>query len=271
MIANLSLNELFKGYQETPQLWKNIDVKDIKQLPIGISTNKHLILDKDIKQLRLGKWVEKFVTFQLINCENVEVLGESIQVKEEKTTIGELDYIFTFKTNPIHLEVVYKFYLYDPSIDTKDALRKWIGPNRNDSLIYKLHKLKTKQFPLLYHSKTKPILDKFGINPKHIKQYVHFKAKLFTPLGANIDTALNSDCIVGHYININMLSDFKDSLFFIPKKIQWLLIPNDNVQWISYNHAKTQLREETKRNRSPLVWVKSNNYSIKLIFVTWWG
>jgi len=51
---------------------------------------------------------------------------------------------------PIHLEIIYKFYLYDPSIGLTQ-LDHWIGPNRRDSLVKKLTKLKQKQLPLLYH------------------------------------------------------------------------------------------------------------------------
>ena len=45
----------------------------------------------------------------------------------------------------IHLEIVYKFYLYDNTIGTSE-IDHWIGPNRNDSLREKLEKLKSKRF-----------------------------------------------------------------------------------------------------------------------------
>ena len=41
----------------------------------------------------------------------------------------------------IHMELAYKFYLFDPNISS-ESINNWIGPNRNDSLNEKLEKLK---------------------------------------------------------------------------------------------------------------------------------
>jgi len=62
--------------------------------------------------------------------------------------VGELDCLILRDKKPIHLEVIYKFYLYDASVgDTEIA--HFIGPNRKDSLIEKLTKLQEKQLPIL--------------------------------------------------------------------------------------------------------------------------
>jgi hypothetical protein len=62
-------------------------------------------------------------------------LYENIQVIEDKKTIGEIDFIIEDKNTKqvIHMELAYKFYLFDPSISS-EPINNWIGPNRDDSL-----------------------------------------------------------------------------------------------------------------------------------------
>ena len=80
----------------------------------------------------------------------IKILAENVQIQNEKTTVGEIDCILTTAKKPVHLEIIYKFYLYDKSVGTNE-LEHWIGPNRRDSLVSKLNKLKDKQLPLLYN------------------------------------------------------------------------------------------------------------------------
>ncbi|MGB1216287.1 MAG: DUF1853 family protein, partial [Saprospiraceae bacterium] len=106
--------------------------------------------------LRLGHLIEKIVSELIKSSTNYKILYENSQLIENKNTIGEIDFIIKeIKTQSlIHLELAYKFYLFDPSISS-EIINNWIGPNRNDSLKEKLNKLKRKQFPLLYHEKAK--------------------------------------------------------------------------------------------------------------------
>src|SRR5690606_23106204 len=124
--------------------------------------------------------------------------------QDGKRTIGELDALLMTEIGPVHLEIVYKFYLYDPD-EGQTELSHWIGPNRKDNLLQKLKKLKEKQFSLLYHSKTQPLLDNLGLILDEIKQQVLFKAQLFLPLGHQntVFFQLNPACVKGFYLKIN--------------------------------------------------------------------
>ena len=113
------------------------------------------------QKLRLGHLVERFVSHELHYSKNIEVLAENIQIKQEKVTIGEIDCLLKYKQTPIHLEISYKFYLYDESVGASE-LEHWIGPNRKDSLIEKITKLKTKQLPLLYKPAAEQLLKQFS-------------------------------------------------------------------------------------------------------------
>jgi hypothetical protein len=47
-------------------------------------------------------------------------LYENIQVIEDKKTIGEIDFLLKKNTKQvIHMELAYKFYLFDPSISSE--------------------------------------------------------------------------------------------------------------------------------------------------------
>ena len=104
--------------------------------------------------------VEKIISELIKSSNNYKVLYENIQIIEGKKTIGEIDFFIKNTTTKrlIHMELAYKFYLYDPKISS-EQLNNWIGPNRNDSLKYKLEKLQKKQFPLLYHNSAKSKLN----------------------------------------------------------------------------------------------------------------
>ena len=146
----------YQGYFHTPLLWKSEPLFGLKQLELS-NCDETVFNEVISANLRLGKRVERFVSHELKQYDAVKILKENIQVQHKKLTIGEIDCLLKRNDKPIHLEIIYKFYLYDISVGTTE-LEHWIGPNRNDSLISKLTKLKEKQLPLLYSHHTTPIL-----------------------------------------------------------------------------------------------------------------
>ena len=184
----------FEGFLKTPTLWESTPVYElsqfkIEQKSIGIDT------EVDTKQ-RLGKYVERFVSHQLVNTEGISLIAENIQISKDRITLGELDCLFYKNEKPIHLEVIYKFYLYDPN---KQGLHCWIGPNKKDCLVEKLEKLQQKQLPLLYSKECEKYLKSISLHSADFSQQVYFKAQLFLPLGKNpsINSLINTDCISG--------------------------------------------------------------------------
>ncbi|MEO8774087.1 MAG: DUF1853 family protein, partial [Gelidibacter sp.] len=191
------LQRNFEGYLNTPLLWHNTEVYGLKQCVLRDSVAL-LFTEKVPRHLRLGKLVERFVSHQLIADTTRHILAENVQIQEGKRTIGELDVIFMATDGPIHLEIIYKFYLYDPN-EGSNELSRWIGPNRKDCLLQKLDKLKIKQLPLLYHPLTQSMLNDMEIKVHEITQQVLFKAQLFLPLGyqQKVFFSLNPDCVQG--------------------------------------------------------------------------
>lgn len=257
----------FEGFQNTPILWDDAlyglkiytaNQSDCKEYP-NIDTTAHI---------RLGKLIEQFVLFELQQDVSIELLASNIQVFRNKVTIGELDCLIQQDETHIHLEIVYKFYLYDPNISGE--LKRWIGPNRNDSLVLKLNKLKEKQLPLLYEPEVVELLN--GIDVAAIDQQVLFKAQLFVPFDISVASfpLINNDCIHGIYIRLQDLIHFQDHHFFIPSKLDWLVEPHLDVLWISVVDFKITISELLHKNKSPLCWMKSEDEVMRKLFVVWW-
>lgn len=265
----MDYKKLFNDCIKTPPLWIRDSIYNLDQFLL----EKHTFsFDKTIPQkLRLGKLVEQFICFQLEQGQSIELLIENYQVQNGKLTIGELDCLFLQNEKPIHLEIIYKFYLYDETVGVTE-LEHWIGPNRKDSLIQKLNKLKNKQLPLLFNRYTKPLLDSLKLNADSIEQKVCFKAQLFIPFGKEKTNynQINKDCIKGFYLNKSELNNFNDCKFYIPEKIDWLLETTTNVSWKMYSEFYKKITDILENKTSPMVWIKKSNGTLLKCFVVWW-
>ncbi len=263
------IQKRYEGFLKTPYLWKGNTVYDLHQLEISTEIHK-INIDIDEK-LRLGKYVERLVTIELESHKNISFIAENIQIQDNKTTLGELDCLLLIDGEPVHLEIIFKFYLYDPSVGTTE-IEHFIGPNRKDSLKEKLTKLKNKQLPLLYHPITEKYLTQFKLNRNQIRQQVYFKAQLFVPFDnqkIKLKT-LNNDCIIGFYINETQLQQFENCKFYIPNKKEWLVVPHQNVNWILFDAFVKKAKLYFEQQFSPLCWIKFKNGELKKAFLIWW-
>ena len=263
------IQKRYEGYLATPNLWNGDVVFGLHQFELESKSHK---IDISIdNKIRLGKYIERFVSYQLSTIKEVGILAENIQIQKDKRTLGELDCLLTRNEKPVHLEIIYKFYLYDATVGTTE-IEHFIGPNRKDALIEKLNKLKEKQLPLLYSNDCKPYLDEYDIEVEKVRQEVLFKAQLFLPYNSqHIQlTKLNTDCVKGFYINRKELENFKESKFYIPTKKDWLITPHEQVSWITYATFNNKIKEFELRKFSPLVWIKSKNGELSKCFVVWW-
>lgn len=267
--AESNIKHQFDGFLNTPNLWRNRSVYDLEQLESEHLIFNNSILKQKLSQ-RLGNRVEQFFFNSITKSKRYQVIKENFQIIDKKVTIGELDALLWEKNNPIHLEIVYKFYLYDKTVGSSE-LDCWIGPNRNDSLINKLNKLTNKQLPLLHNPITKRKLNELNIDYKYT-QKICFKAQLFTPykeLNQNIKL-FNKNCIKGYYINVNQLDMLKSKTFFIPNKLDWLSDPYDDVEWLDYFKFKKEVIKIINQQKSPLCWFKNKIGIIEKFFVVWW-
>lgn len=267
----MNFTDRFLGFQKTAKLWDFNAIETLPQFPIPF-VDLNYIPETNHKKLRLGKWIEIFTAFQLQQIEGIKIIAENLQIKNNKQTIGEIDVLLLQQEQSIHLEIAYKFYLYDDTMEYDHHLDYWIGPNRTDSLTLKLKKLTNKQLPLLLQPETQPALNRLGLNSNDIKQFVNFKAQLFVPYHKRtIDfKALNKDCTQGFYIHFNQIEILKNYHFYIPIKLDWLVEPQLNVKWLNFNDTVIAIRMFMDKKQSPLCWLKDENNQLTKCFVTWW-
>lgn len=265
-----NIQKRYEGFLQTNCLWNGVAIYGLNQFKIESKSDKYT--SEINEKLRLGKYIERFVSFELEQENSIKIVSENIQIQKDKRTLGELDCIILKDKKPTHLEIIYKFYLYDSSVGTSE-IEHFIGPNRKDSLVEKLDKLKNKQLPLLYSTECKEYLKTLNLESSKIKQQVYFKAQLFVPFSKiNIKlNQLNTNCICGFYINKNELEQFSDCKFYIPIKKDWLVIPYKNVNWVNFYQYKTNATEYLERQFSPLCWFKKPNGELKKFFLVWWS
>lgn len=222
-------------------------------------------------KLRLGHMVEKIVSELIKSSTNYEMLHENIQIMKGKNTIGELDFIIknTITNQLIHLELAYKFYLYDPTL-SENPSHNWIGPNRKDSLKEKLEKLKTKQFPLLFNEATK---SKFTtIKIAEVSQMLCLLVSLFVPYEykGKFDTVYEK-VIKGYYVNFEEFKHFNHSgkAYYLPTKKEWGIDPSENENWSGFEVIKKEMQRQLQKEHSPLCWQKHKD-SYESFFIVWW-
>ena len=275
-MENIKIIDQFQGFLDTPDIFPESGEFPVFEFP-EINITDSLITDlENLDHPRnsvLGKRMESFFEVAIKHSERYELIGSNIQIIENKRTLGELDFLlFDRKTEiPLHVELVYKLYVYDDSFS--EETERWIVPNRRDSFSEKLHKLKQKQFPLLYRSETKFFLEKQGLKAEDIEQQLCFKAQLFSPEVSTSEkqSLINSECFRGIWMNFEeyLNLEAEDSLFYSPKKKDWSSSPANNSEWFSKEDIIVKVQELFRKHKSPLIWKKSGS-GYERFFIVWW-
>ena len=224
-------------------------------------------------ELLLGKQAEFLFETLLHFSDHYTIIASNIQIQGATETLGELDYLVenSLTKQVIHIELACKFYLLDLSLGNTIE-EQWIGPNRKDRLIDKLAKLTTRQFPILFASETKTILDTFQLNSKQISQQLCLKASLFLPLEMSLEVIPESykKCVIGRYMRIDDFNKLSSkALYALPKKKEWLVPITSITEWSSYTEAKEIITHLLLEKRTLLVYQKTGEI-IKKFFVVWW-
>lgn len=266
----------FTGFLNTPQIWK-----DKNPLPYSLYTLKKIQTSRLPNTLHfspsmvLGKRMELFFQYYVTHFAEEKILVHNEQVIFNKKTLGELDFILkNSRTKEVtHVELVYKFYLFDPSIPGDTT--RWIGPNRRDSFPEKLNRLTTRQFPLLHRMETLPILQRLNLDPSEIIQKLCFKANLFLPKNLSENKAysnINPEAINGFWIKAKDFTkeDYGKAFFYSPKKPDWPVDPRENKTWFTYDEINPQINQFLEKDQAPLVWMKTSENLHQRFFIVWW-
>ena len=226
----------------------------------------------DLGNIPLGKRAEKFFESGIKSADQYKLIAKNIQIIQSGITMGEIDFVLFDRERDsyVHVELAFKLYLLDP--DSGKGLDRWIGPNRRDRLVDKLHKLKTQQFPKLFDSIIAEIFSEKSINTSEVEQRLYLPGQLFVPHGSNVQiSTLNPDAVAGVYMGF---SDFKllaaEVKCWIPEKQDWFIDPSRWPTWISGSDAISQVKEKLSRSRSPMVWIKDRDRNYSRCFVVFW-
>lgn len=228
------------------------------------------------KHIYLGKRAEYFMLHYLSQQEHISKVMHSIQIQNERETLGEIDFLFFDKliNKWVHLELVTKFYIYN-SGDNIENYTHWIGPNLKDRFEFKLNKLKKHQLQLLKLPEATSKLKTLDINPDQVETQVCYKAKLFLPVGLDQfqHQVTSPDGVCGTYFNIEYFKSFqhKPYLYYIPQKLDWVTSPELQTHWYSFDKASDLLRSKLKEKRSCLLWRKTADEDYFEDVVVWWN
>lgn len=277
-MKDLSILNQFQGFLNTPDIFPREHPGDFKSFNFPkIEISDELIADLQKldhpRNFVLGKKMESFFEIAIKYSKRYELVRSNIQIIENKQTLGELDFLLFDKERlkPIHIELVYKLYVYDPAFPSE--IQKWIGPNRRDSFAEKLEKLSSRQFPLLYKPETISYLNKLGINPEDVEQQLCFKAQLFTPAKRNIEKqeVINPACIKGNWYKLEdfLTRNWQENLFFSPKKKNWSCDPGNNTNWKSQQELLKEVDGLFEKKTAPLIWMKTKT-GFDRFFIVWW-
>ena len=258
------------GFLNTPPLWegKQFDIQQFEFPSIDLSSFQPEPLPQNI---RLGHQVE-YIFKQLIeHSAQYNILVYNLPIRKEKRTLGEIDFILKDNSTEqlIHLELTYKFYIIDSEI--ADPIHSLIGPNRRDTFFLKKEKIKNVQFPLLHSEQGANALHLFGIDHKVLEHQCCFKTQLFLPYGKKeiIIEGFNKDCIAGFWLRLDNLNQsiFKEALFYLPTKAEWITKPHLEVVWQSREKAMKDIANRQKLGSTPMVWIKHRSKEITKTFV----
>ncbi len=275
MSTTVNIKNQYEGFINTPSIFKK-DNDFLNPSIFDFPSSKNRDNSLHIKDnLMLGKRAEVFFDHFISNHSDYKIVAKNIQLYSNKITIGELDFILqkTTTNELFHIELAYKFYVYDPDFSTVE-IEKWIGPNRKDNFIKKITKLNEHQFPLLYSKEAQSALKSFYITTDNIQQKICFKAQLFVPYNnPPIQLShINPEAIKGTYLNFKKLkkSSLTSFQYHIPKKQDWFINPEKNVCWEKFEEIEENLNTNMLQKKSCLVWLKDHYNKTQRIFIVWW-
>lgn len=268
-----------QGFINTPALWNNGDLYDLQQFDLPhLNFIKGLNIISEIPSLStnfvLGKRMESFFELVIKHSVRYQLIAQNLQVHKEKITLGEIDFIVKdlYHNKPQHVEVVYKFYVYDP--DPVKEINRWIGPNRKDSLPQKILKLKKNQLPLLFKPETEKLLSTFHLKSEDMEQLVCYKAMLFVPkdLQHKNFPLINNQSITGYWIHYRDFDrkNYGQHKYYAPKKQDWPVHPKHQEEWMSFAEIKQQVLYYFQHKKSPLIWMKKGEENYERFFMVWW-
>ncbi|MFW1676401.1 DUF1853 family protein [Pontibacter sp. JAM-7] len=178
---------------------------------------------------RLGFYYENIVEFIFNKSSQITVFKRNIQVKKDKITLGEFDFIGQQNQQIFHLECAVKFYL---RVGKGDQLSDYIGPGKTDRLDKKYLRLLEHQLPLAKHRAAKDLLQQLNLIPQ--RQRLLLQGYLFHPWQEGCPEQLAPEINPAHLQGWWLRQASASTLW---QDTQLQLMPLDKPYWL---HARLQ-------------------------------
>lgn len=262
-----------EGFLNTPALWegKQFGLQQFEFPSLKLESFQAIPIPRNI---RLGHQIE-YVFKQLIeDSDTYEVILYNLPIRQEKRTIGEIDFILKNKINNqlLHVELTYKFYIINPEIP--EPVQSLIGPNRRDAFVAKMEKIKNVQYTLLHTVEGIKALNDRKIDHLKIEHQCCFKAQLFKPYRSqNVCLGiLNKKCLSGYWLRYDDFNspEFANAQYYMPTKSEWIIHLHDQVEWRTHFEMMIDINVRFTNEQAPLIWMKDADGDLKKIFVVWW-
>jgi hypothetical protein len=206
---------------------------------------------------RLGHYFENLIEFWLHHSAT-EHLRAGLQVRTDAKAVGEFDFVFRSDAwgGWHHWETAVKFYL--ESVPADDW-RAFLGPNPEDCLDDKLHKLFDRQLAL---SEQEASLDVLRDVPRPVAARAFVKGYLFFPLGSDTPEirGISSRCLHGWWIRFGdgTLSQIADgSHWQLLPRLSWLApafaVDDAAAHVFDLSHMETVVARHFHRSTTPLL------------------
>ena len=239
--------------EEIIESWKQTSGSYFKRLD-SHPEMLHQFLNRK-KYKRLGFYAEALLSYFFQTFEPIELLLQNFQVREEKQTLGEIDFIFNYDNVTYHIELAVKYYLLLKS-HSPDVPKNWVGPSLNDHFERKLNKIQARQLPLGQHRKVL-----HNLSAQQVHSYFFFRGCFFTHDRIH-STVLNTSKTYSYC--------FKNELDKNVQLKKQLHRPN----WMSaVNPAQEDLPSSgTSRSITsdrPSLWINGNNEPLFILPNSW--
>lgn len=264
----------YVGFLNTPSIWEK-EQFGIQQFEFPELNLKNFSPSPIPKNIRLGHQME-YVFKQLLEYSKAyEVVLHNLPIRQNKITLGEIDFILKDKKSQqlIHVELTYKFYIINT--ETSEPKYQFSGPNKRDMFYAKMEKIKNNQIPLLHSKEGVKTLKNNNLDHIQMKQQCCFKAQLFKPYGStSIEIQpLNKSCIVGYWLRFDDFrsQEFTNYQFYIPSKSEWVIEPHHWVSWKSHFDIMMEISFRLQKEIAPMVWMRKSEMDFEKFFVVWWN
>ncbi len=188
---------------------------------------------KHADHLRLGIYFEDLVELQLRHTPGVSDVRRGTVIREDRRTLGELDFLFTNGAGLTeHWEVAVKFYLFHRDQNANPDLC-FLGPRTVDRLDRKVKRMRDHQLKLPSTPAAKEALG----TEQPIQSKALVRGRLFYPLhmewsACRVDQISSPDHLRGWWAPRKDLSRIPEAQhYLVIRKRDWLTCPNPSPTW----------------------------------------